>query len=230
MKKILVSVFLVLLIQQGVEAQRRNGLIGHRRENSGLFTFAFGPAYCFDDPFGSEFSKSVLDGQNFHTALGYQHFFANSDIGYRAQLHYARFTGEDTSIKSHQANTWFYAYESNVFEFSARAEYNLTFGKKFRRSIPNTIYGFLGAGVLSSNPKFYSDAPGKQGPHIAAFIPFGVGYKYQFTPQISMGAELGEQIVFSDFVDGYEGSHIPGVRVVNDNIGAFSVTFYYKLF
>ena len=241
MRRIILAAFLLVFIFSGLQAQRRNGLIGHRTEQAGLLTFSVGPAYCFDDPYASEFNSSIFNGHDFQIALGFQHSIGEDGFGYRAQLHYLNFTGEDipTAIgednKNRVHSMGFESYVANVFELTGRGEYSIEFGSKYRRAKPSTVYGFVGLGAFLSTATFPPVTGqdvyiGKLTPSFGIFIPFGVGYKYQLNSQISIGAEVAPQVVFSDYVDGYKGSHIPGVPVVNDNIGSLSFTFYYQLF
>lgn len=239
MKKIVLISVLLLFVLIDLFSQRRNGLIGHRRtQGSGLFTVAMGPSYCFDDPYGTDFSKSFFSGHDYQLALGYLSSIKNSDFWYRVQLHYANYKGDDGS-SSHQTGARYYSYLSNVFQLSARGEYSVKFGERFKRKMPNSVYGFLGLGVLNSTVKYPQSSnntnnfplfEGKTTPSLALFIPVGIGYMYELNPKSSIGVELTNQIIFSDKVDGYEGSHITGVPIVNDHIQSLTFTYYYNLF
>lgn len=243
MKRFILLVLLVLLFSIGIEAQRRRGVIKRRAVTSGTIILSLGPAYCFDDPYASEFSNSILDGHNFQVNLGYRQSFNQRKypmlklFSYRFQAHYLNFTGQDilgVKVHSLSRNGGFESYVSNTFELTGHLEYGIDFGARYGRKTPNYIYGFVGLGAFLSKVNFppidgaiiYEGKP----TNIGALIPLGAGYKYSLSPEIAIGIEVSPQIVFSDYIDGYKGSHVPGTPIVNDNIGTLSFTFYYTLF
>lgn len=233
MKKYIIVVIIFLFTVSSVWAQRRTGLLGGRSETSGSLLLSLGSAHCQDDPYGSEFDKMFYDGNNFKIGLGYLQTLGSTHFAYRTLLQYVNLTGQDLPYKQHSRG--FESYLANVFQLSGRGEYLYSFGPRFRVRKPHTIYGFTGVGTLLSSVK-YPEVPGetvlkgKTTPSLAFFIPVGFGYKYDVNDQFAMGLEFCEQVVFTDMVDGYEGSHIPGVRLVNENIMSLSFTFYYKLY
>lgn len=215
---------LVLLIPIGLEAQRRNGIISRRNTSNGSITFSTGPAYCFGDPFGSPFEKSILDGTNWEAALGFRHMFENN-FGYKATLHYKNYSGSDGNVP--KPHTGYYSYNSTVFEFTASGQYAYYFGRKYSRSKPNSVRGFLGLGILNSMVTFPRKI-GKTTPTYALVAPFGVAYQYDIrNSNFSFGAEFGWQYVFSDWVDGY--SPNPSSRS-NDVLTSFKATVAYRIF
>lgn len=234
MKKIIVIVVALLLADFAIMAQRRNGFIGHRSEEAGMLTFSLGVAQCQDDPYGSQFDKLFYQGHNFKVGMGYlQSLGSNNHFAYRALLQYVNLSGQDLPDQMHSKG--FYSYNANVFQFSGRAEYQYSFGKRFRIRKPNTFYGFLGAGTLLSFCSYPSVEgqvvyEGKSTPSLGFFVPIGGGYRYDLDRNFSVGVEICEQIVFTDLVDGYKGSHIAGKSKINDNITSFSLTLAYKLF
>ncbi len=240
MRNILLSILLISLISMNVHAQRSNGLIGSSINSTGSLIFSLGPAYCFGDTYAPVLNSSIFDGHNFQGTLGFQQSIGKKGFGYRAQIHYLNFTGHDIptppgeSIKGRVHSKGFENFVSNTFEVTVREEYSLEFGAKYKRVKPHEVYGFLGLGALLSQVSFppvngQINYIGKT-PIFGLFIPFGVGYKYQLNPKISIGVEITPQIVFTDYVDGYVGSHIDDLLIVNDNIGSLSFTFYYKLY
>lgn len=225
MKKLMLSVLLVMFVFQGLQAQRRNGLIKHRSDNKGFITLSTGPAYCFGDPYSSPFEKSFINGTNGEVALGFSNMFP-TNFGYKATLHYANFSGSD-KLGEKQHSIGYYSYKSNVFEFTARGEYAYYFGRKYRHFVPNSVRGFLGLGVLNSMATFPSGIVGKTAATIAFAIPYGIAYQYDIqNSNFSVGAEFEGQYVFSDYVDGYK----PVFITSNDVLTSFKVTLGYRIF
>ncbi|HET7732339.1 MAG TPA: DUF6089 family protein [Paludibacter sp.] len=228
MKKILLSIFLVMLTFSALQAQRRNGLIGHRIESTGELVFAIGPSYSFADPdcskgiFGPIINQNMFDNQ--HVSLGYRTTF-NDDFGYKIALGYDHFTGNDIKTPRN------YSFETNAFQFAGQAEYYYHFGRRFRRRWPNTVYGFLGVGIITSNtvlnsPVRYTYYKYRDS-DITPVIPYGAGYKYDIDNQFSVGAEIYWRYTFSDFLDGFKPK--PPASKSNDVLEGFLLTVSYKL-
>lgn len=243
-KKIVIAVLSVLFVS-ALYAQRRNGLIGHRSESAGYLMFSTGPAYCYDDPFGSLFANNFWGGHNFQTSFGYYQPVVLDDLnfGYRILGTYYNFAGQDivggnnVQRRVHHDNIGevFESYQSNIFELTGRVEYHYTFGRRYRRVIPHELYAYTGLGLMTISANFpkVSGEPlyeGKKSLSPAVCLPLGVGYQYNIDRQFSVGVELGVQAAFSDLLDGYEGSHLTGVKIVNDNVSSLSFTFSYRMY
>lgn len=229
MKKILLSVFLVMLTFSALQAQRRNGLIGHRTQSSGAFVLTLGPNYGFADP---DCSKGVLGPvinqnlfENQSVTFGYRHTFSD-DFGYKVALGYNHFTGNDIKMARD------YSFVTNAFQLAGQGEYYYHFGKKYRRRWVNTVYGFLGVGIMSSNavldaPRKYTYYKGYRQNDVTPIVPYGLGYKYDIDSQFSVGAEFCWTYTFSDYLDGFKPQY-PNSKS-NDVLQGFSLTLSYKL-
>ena len=230
MKKTFIISLLFLLILPSLEAQRRNGLIGRRSTSVSSLIFSAGPEYLYGDTQGSIFNKSNYSGvHNYNISLGFRQTFANN-FGYKASLNFGNQVGDDVGSKMFGRA---YSFESQIIEALICGEYSIKWGGRYRRSIPNTVYGFLGAGVLNSNiPNHTLLGSASTGTlfvtnAIAPVIPFGFGYQYQLTDEFSLGAEIGWKYVISDFVDGIKPP--AGNSKSNDVIGGLSITIAYRL-
>lgn len=233
MKKILISAFIVVLVLPGLQAQRRNGLIGRRIQSMGAITFSIGPGVCLGDAgssksVGSYFNNTFVDGiHNFDMALGFRHILQNG-FSYKADFEYGNYSGSDKNTNLEDRN---FSNISNVIEFSGRGEYSYYFGSRYSRTLPHSIYGFAGVGVLNSFTKYtgsYQLLFGEElSPAFAAFIPYGIGYQYQLTPEFTIGVELGGQYAISDYVDGF---HSKDWSKSNDILGNLKFTVAYKIF
>lgn len=226
MKKILLTFLLVLLIPSGMEAQRRNGLISRRIESSGFLTFSAGPSFCNGDA-GSTYNQTFVNGlHNYDLSLGFRHILRNG-FSYKASFDFINFAGSDKDSKLEYRN---YSNISNVFELSGRGEYSYYFGRRYGRAMPNSFFGFVGAGILNSSTRNTGDSQQyneEQSPILAAFIPYGIGYQYQLNAEFTIGAEVGGQYAFSDYVDGF---HSIRYSKSNDVLTNFKFTVSYKLF
>lgn len=232
MKRILTFTILILLLFTELNAQRRRGLIGRRNSSVGSIVLSVGPAYCAGDQFGFPNKintpiKTLLNGTNADVSLGFRQKFANN-LSYRVSLLYGNYSGDDGDL-FHSGEK--YSFRSNVFQFTTRAEYSVSFGRKYGRSLPNSVYWFTGAGVISSKITFPNETTvGVAEPKPAVIIPFGLGYQFDFDNNFLLGAELGSQFALSkpgDYIDGY---HPEGFSDFNDYIVSFSITLAYRIF
>lgn len=230
MKRILLLFFLVALTFFAAHAQRRNGLIGHRTQSSGALVLTFGPNYSFADPdcskgiFGPVINQNIFENQSF--TFGYRHTFSD-DFGCKVALGYNHFTGNDILSDRN------YAFKTNAFQLEGQGEYYYHFGKMYRRRWPNTVYGFLGVGVMASNADLTRptmDNRGRykyRGDDVTPVIPYGIGYRYDIDYQFSVGMELCWKYTFSDFLDGFKPPY-PNSKS-NDVLQGLSFTLSYKL-
>jgi hypothetical protein len=229
MKKILLSIFLLILVFFAAQAQRRNGLIGHRTQSSGSLVFTLGPNYSFADPdcskgvFGPVINQDFFQNQS--VTFGYRYTFSD-DFGYKVALGYDHFTGED--LKTGRD----FVFKTNAFQLSGQGEYYYHFGKKFRRRWPNSVYGFLGVGVMASNAQLDRPATGNRDykyrqNDVTPVVPYGIGYKYDIDYQFSVGAEFSWRYTFSDYLDGFKPPY-PSSKS-NDVLQGLLLTLSYKL-
>ena len=216
-----------------LQAQLRNGLIGQRTQSVGSLVFSFGPSYCLADPdcskgiFGTVANQNMF--QNLNMSFGYRNTFSD-ELSYKIALGYDKFTGND--IKTDRN----YSFKTSAIQLTWQGEYNYHFGKRYRRRLPNNIYGFLGLGIMSSNANltrptpetrtYYGDIRYKQY-DVTLVFPYGFGYKYDIDEKFSIGSEFCWRYTFSDFLDGFKTPY-PASKS-NDMLEGFSLTLSYKL-
>ena len=169
---------------------------------------------------------------NYDISLGFRQRFQNN-FGYKASINFGNQAGDD--IGSKMAAGRGYSFESKIIQASVCAEYAMKWGggkyKRYRKSMPNTVYGFLGAGVVNTSinntlgDKNYLGTTFNK--DTAPAIPFGIGYQYKISDDFSLGAEVGWKYVFSDKVDGL----VPPSTnsKFNDIIAGLAITVSYKL-
>ena len=195
MKKSIAILILLALYLSSLNAQRRGLISSQRYDTGGYFIFSAGPAYCSADTYGPLIEKSLLNGNNWSTSLAYRNVLPGN-FGYRVNIIYGNYVGDDNLvIKPHNP---FYSYSSEIIELTFRVEYTIRFGEKFRVRTPNSIYGFVGIGGISTNvtnPPIASFSILKTDtPHtISAILPMGIGYQYDFTNRLTLGAEAAIQ-------------------------------------
>ena len=226
MKKFVLFVLLVMFVFSSIEAQRRNGIIGRRTENSGSVIFSMGPSFAFPDTQKSPFLQSTfLHEGNFTGGFRYK-FPGNFSI--KGALGYYQFSGSDGDSPRN------YDFTSSLFQLTAQAEYAYVFGKKYGRYKPNSIYVFLGTGVMSNNSKLdihgnsyrtYKYKPSV----IAPVIPYGFGYQYEIiNTGLSVGLEINFEYLFTDYLDGFKPPTPSSSN--NDVFEGGSFTSAYKIF
>ncbi len=232
MKKLLMSVFIFVLVLPGLQAQRRNGLIGRRIQSMGFLTFSIGPGVCLGDAgssrsIGTYLSNTFVDGiHNYDMALGFRHILQDG-FSYKADFEYVNFSGTDKNTDLKYRG---FSNISNVIELSGRGEYSYYWGRRYSRNRPHSIYGFAGVGVLNSTTKYTGTRQLYNEEHssiFAAFIPYGIGYQYQLNTEFTIGAEIGGQYALSDFVDGF---HSIRFSRSNDVLESLKFTIAYKIF
>ena len=244
MKRLLISVLIVLFSFGGLSAQKRGGrgLVDRSQESLSYLTLSVGPEYCFSDTQGDAWNQISIN--NNEISIGYRTTYANN-FGYKAAFNYTNFTGNDEGYKGDRR----YTYTSNVLQLSIQGEYSLKIGRHYYyRPTPNSIYGFAGAGMLRSNANLligndHRDNYIYRSKNISPYIPFdispfvhfGFGYQYNFNNNFLIGAEFNFRYAFSDYIDGFKPPTFDlnnGTKMVsksNDVFGGISVTVSYLL-
>ena len=224
MKKTIL-IYLLLFFSLSIVSAQGRGLYSNKSEYGGYLFANFGPAYILGDTYAPLYEKTILDGNNWESTIGFRQTFPEN-FGFSVNLGYANYAGEDIKgppVKKHQDG--FYSYSSDVLELTFRAEYTLKFGERFKLHQPHSVYGFFGIGGVSMNVKPNSAnalpvVPSAMG----AIIPFGVGYRFEMN-NFCIGLEGVAKMGFTDDIDGYR-PH----GTADDNLVNFSLTLGYKIF
>lgn len=234
--KQIIFLLLVLIVQQNLNAYNRYGLIGRKPKTTGIVNLSLGPSHCFSDMHGSAFETSFLDSHNFRVALGYKIPLKNN-FAVSSTFQFGNYTGRDLNYSRD------FFYISNIMGLTVRGEYGLNFrdprlGKfnhgrySYLNNEPNTLYTFLGAGILNANITDYlpKNAPKNifRQNSFAFAVPFGIGYERKFGSKFTLGLELEWQYAFSDFLEGFK-PPAPGSKN-NDILGGIYLKFAYKLY
>lgn len=146
----------------------------------------------------------------------------------RFNYYYGGLKGDDAGLKQDWRKKRAYNFTSPLSEISVMMERNI-FWEKRKKSFANIdhirsrwgLYTFAGVGVAFVDAKrdwskldrsyFYRDAPENiykdslnKPDNIVLVIPVGLGGRYDVNPHLSVFAEAGYRITFTDNLDGYK--------------------------
>jgi hypothetical protein len=235
MKRLLIFFMIVLSIFDGLDAQQRGGrgLVDRSQESDSYLTISIGPEYCESDTEGQLWNQVPLIGSNankglfdYDVSIGYRTTFANN-LGYKVAFSYSSFGGNDIGSKYPRR----YDYNSNVLQLAIQGEYTVKIGHQYYyKATPNSIYVFLGAGVLraDANLNYNVLAHYVYGKNtIAPVIPLGLGYQHNFNNNFLIGIEFNGRYPFTDLIDGFKPPYPESKS--NDIMGGVSFTISYLL-
>jgi hypothetical protein len=221
MKKAIAFIFVALFTLSGVFAQSRHSIYWGVGGN--MFYGDLGAAKGEHGINFKTFGASAM--------LGYRYALTDR-FTLRANLGYSLLHASDSDSKREAQQSRNLNFRSHSWELSGIVEFYLLKDKYFRHIEDwrrasfvgrSALYVFGGVGGLWFNPQgsyngsWYFLQPlrteGVEYKRIAASFPFGAGYKYQFSPRISLGLEIGFHPTTSDYLDdchdtyvGYAGS------------------------
>lgn len=220
-------------------AQIGSGLINRNNLSLDYLTVSIGPEYCFSDIQGS-FDKQI-SLKDHDISFGFRKTFSN-DFGYKVAFNYSNFAGKDSNDDNDASIVRNYSYTSSVMQLAIQGEYSLKIGSgNYNHPAANSIYVFLGAGVLRSDAKLNLNSQLPRDNYIykpvyyAPVIPLGIGYQYDFDNGFLMGAEFNFRYPFSDYIDGFKPPTVvlqngkTTVSRSNDVMGGLSITFSYLI-
>jgi len=227
MKKVFILVLVLSLSIQEFYAQRRKGLVTKPIESTGSVILAAGVGYCAGDAWASPLSKSIIDGCNYDFEIGFRQMFSRG-IGYRVVFQRSNYAADDGNGKHHGVGL--YRSMSNLNELTARIEQEYKFGPKYRVYKRNSVYAFLGGGIIQGKVSYPHEAYIGFPDFKAGVISFGMGYTYDINEKLFVGTEFTTQYALSDKVDGYPLIVNKNKPVYNDALGNFTITFGYRIF
>jgi len=142
------------------------------------------------------------------------------NMAVKANFIFGFISGDDEGSKNNERN---FAFSSKIFEPSAQFEYSIiSEEQKFRttamfnkRGMVNNysqfnVYGFAGLGAVMAFPKAKKDLADRYDPdHPKAGLafPMGIGVKYVFSADLSIGLEFGGRFTTTDYLDGYTSAY-----------------------
>lgn len=218
--------FLCCVVDNEINAQRRNGLISRKSESAGSLVISGGPNYCFGDTKVSLFDQNLFKTKsNWDVSIGFRNRYLGR-LGYKVALEYGNYQGTDeNSDLEYRA----YSYTSKVLSMSVQGEYTISFGGEYQLRQPHSVYGFAGIGLMGSTVDITGLKMGGiyYSPQDVAFaIPFGIGYDYEISNYFRLGYEISWHYSLSDYVDGI---HPPLYSKYNDILGGFKITLAYLI-
>ncbi len=178
-----------------------------RRERSLMAIAGTGNASYFGelkDP------KEYLDPK-FNINVGLQ-YFVTSRISTRAELTFFQLHGTDVNSADGSRVRRNLSFNSSNFEFNVSGAINLfPLGQRFYQRPPINVYGFVGMGLLYTNPKAKLD--GKKYAlqplqtedvkysRFQFVIPYGLGARVKVNPFFNVAIEGGYRLTFTDYLD-----------------------------
>ncbi|OIP82297.1 MAG: hypothetical protein AUK44_07895 [Porphyromonadaceae bacterium CG2_30_38_12] len=231
MHRNLYILFLLTMILDFSNAQSRNGLYSFSLPGkSSIVLTGIGPSYLFGDVGGNKDAKGLFSKTDFNVAqtqymfsLNYRYIFQNN-ISIKASTLFGKFNGTDTGTRNDGRG---FAFNTNLAVLALHVEYNITGGEFADYDTPHKFYVFGGFGAMISKVNFESAFPFRDnGPYIDSHgshavliptstggyavkmttvtpaFPFGLGYEYDISSNISIGFEYVVHASFSDYLDG----------------------------
>lgn len=198
---------LVLIILGQTLLSTAQSFYANRRERSLMVIAGTGNASYFGelkDP------KEYLDPK-FQVNAGLQ-YFITSRISTRAELTFFQLHGTDVNSADGSRVYRNLSFNSSNFELNISGAISLfPLGQRFYQRPPINVYGFLGIGLLYTNPK--AELDGKKYAlqslqtenvkysRLQFVIPYGLGVRLKVNPFFNVALEGGYRITFTDYLD-----------------------------
>ncbi len=222
MKKVTLT-FSLLLLGATTYAQ---SFYAARRERSLILTAGTGTSSYY----GELANPGNYINANLHFNVGAQYYFTNR-IATRVELNWFQLAGDDKKATPEsgrmQRNL---SFQSSNLEVSAVGIVNLfAHGDRFYRRPEYNFYGFLGVGLLYSNPKGIDPATGElvalqplkteavDYSLVNLAIPYGFGGRVKIMPDFNIAVEIGWRKLFTDYLDDVSTTY-PGSAVLTDPV------------
>lgn len=230
MGKLLLSILLITIFHVELKAQRTNGFLGKKSASNGTILFSIGAEYGFTDTKEPPLDQSLAT--NWDISLGFrQKLFQN--FGYKALINTTNISGSDGIYSARS-----FSFSSRIWQMAVQAEYAINFKLNSKQSTqPNSIYLFLGAGLLNSSADLkykasrsdyiYETRKNNQFA-VSPFRPIGLGYQYDCGNNLSVGIEYNFKYTFSDYMDGFKPPQ--SSSRCNDSLEGLSFVVGYKIF
>lgn len=174
----------------------------------------------------------ILQDLNIRLNLAYGMFNANDmrgsnvDRAYRSTTNFfeTAIVGEYYFIKNAAENSYLFSRKNVLRLRPRRLDSPVYRGSLFSKLDFYTFAGFGGLGYTVAGNEALKLRDMKDG-GFTAIIPAGFGAKYMYSPEISLGVELGGRYTFSDYIEGYTSPY----SKYNDVYYFINATITYKL-
>lgn len=204
MKNIRLLAIIMILLPTLADAQSFYAI---RRDRSLIVTAGTGNASYFGD---LKDPKEYLDPK-VNVMGGLQYFF-NPRFSARAELTYFQLKGSDANSTDGSRQRRNLSFTSGNFELAFTGTANLfPLGTRFYQRPAINVYGFLGVGVLYTNPKAELDGKkhslqplqteGVKYSRVQPVIPYGLGVRLKAGPFFNVAIEGGYRLTFTDYLD-----------------------------
>lgn len=150
--------------------------------------------------------------------LGLQ-VFVNRRISLRSEITWFQLAGSDSKANDDRIERNL-NFRANNFEINVAGLINLSpHGRRYYQRPPLNLYGFLGFGLIYSNPKAefqgdYVSLPEleTEGISYSTFqpvVPFGLGLRIKSGPFFNIAIEGGYRLTFTDYLDDVSSTRYP---------------------
>lgn len=143
---------------------------------------------------------------------GFVRYNITNKLSVRANVYKGILSGKDANFVDRVGRG--FAFKTSILEGGINFEYDFLSKGRYNKKgqyIPlRTPYFFTGVGAVNYNPEVTGlpdDAQevkilDKKGSIFNFMIPFGAGYKFDLSRNVTMGVELASHIPFTDYLDG----------------------------
>jgi OmpA-OmpF porin, OOP family len=173
----------------------------------------------------------------------YLRYYLTDNFSVRANLLAGKIKGDDRNYPGLEHGDRNFKFTSSIIDFNGTLEWEPWGHKrydnngKFRRIL--SPYINIGAGFVNANPNVDYNEAGN--PNLAAQIaddkanttkmhfstPFGIGWRYDLSERLTIGAEASYRVPFTDYLDGISKSGNPDARDWYET-GTINVAYRFK--
>lgn len=243
MRKILTIFITLLSVISSAYAQETpldmNNKLSRKKHNQlelGLMAGAMlytGDAHCEKFLFKNSLSPS---------GGAYLRYYLTDNLSLRANLLAGKIKGDDRNYPGDEHGDRNFKFTSSIIDFNGTIELEPWGHKRyssgrFRRIL--SPYIFIGAGFVNANPDVDYNEAGN--PNLATQIafdkanttkvnfstPFGIGWRYDLSPRLTIGAEASYRVPFTDYLDGISKSGNPDAKDWYET-GTFNLGYRFK--
>jgi len=196
-------------------------------ENFGSIIMSVGVGYYNSDALAFLFNKYAVNGCNYDFSIGFRHHFSHN-FAYRVVLensNYAINKGVETPT-----GAGLFHSTTNLLELTARGEYTIKFGSQYQSFKRNSIYSFVGGGVLVGDVVSEHENSSVYPDFRAGILLVGLGYSYNINSNIYIGTELTTHYALINKIGANPLIAKQGDTTCNDAVSCFTLMLGVRIF
>lgn len=172
----------------------------------------------------------------------YFRYYLTDRLSLRANLLAGKIKGDDRNYPGKEHGDRNFKFTSSIIDFNGTIELEPWAHRRYSAGYFRKIlspYIFIGAGFVNSNPNVDYNEAGN--PNLATQIaydkantqkmnfstPFGIGWRYDLSERLTIGAEASYRVPFTDYLDGISKSGNPDARDWYET-GTFNIGYRFK--